>query len=88
MKNIPQIALASSVSFAIPVALSASTVQNDHCKMSYAQAFAPSEYQIRYFNTVGVTEATASKAKAAIHACRILKEQNETSNLQGVCNDV
>lgn len=75
MKNIPQIILTSSVSLATPVKLSASTVQNYHfiCKMSYAQAFAAIEYQIRLFTKMGVTEVAASKANASIYAYRTLR---------------
>ena len=52
-----------------------STGTRDHriCKMMFAQALAASEYQIQYFRKVGITEANAHKAKAAIRAYRILK---------------
>lgn len=55
--------------------LSGNTGTRDHhvCKMVFAQALAASEYQIRYFNKVGVTEATANKVKAAIYAYRTLR---------------
>ena len=62
-----------------------STGARDHhiCKMMFAQALAASEYQINYFRKVGITEANAHKARAAIHAYRILSEGKETTNLQG-----
>ncbi len=52
-----------------------STGRRDHsiCKMMFAQALAAREYQIQYFNMVGVTEATASKVKAAIRAYHALR---------------
>ena len=60
--------------------------RNNHaCKMMFAQALAASEYQICYFNTVGVTETTASKAKAAIHAYRTLR--NNKNLCETLCNE-
>ena len=53
--------------------------------MMFAQALAASEYQICYFNTVGVTETTASKAKAAIHAYRTLR--NNKNLCETLCNE-
>lgn len=55
-----------------------STGTRDHrtCKMMFAQAFAASEYQINYFRKVGITEANAHRAKAAIRAYRMLRERN------------
>ena len=55
-----------------------STGTRDHsiCKMMFAQALAASEYQINYFRKVGITEANAHKAKAAIRAYRILMSRS------------
>ena len=52
-----------------------STGTRDHriCKMIFAQAFAASEYQIRHYSSVGITKATAGKAKAAVRAYRVLR---------------
>ena len=52
-----------------------STGTRDHhiCKMMFAQALAASEYQVRHFSKVGVSESTAHKAKAAIRAYRVIK---------------
>ena len=53
--------------------LTGSTGTKDHrvCKMMFAQALAASEFQVRYYRHMGVTQENASKVKSAIRAYRL-----------------
>lgn len=42
------------------------------CKMMFAQAIVASEFQVRYFSSIGVSKSNASMAGAAVRAYRVL----------------
>lgn len=66
-----------------------STGRRDHsaCKMMFAQAFTASEYQIRHFKVMGITEANAHMARSAIRAYRVLRSSKVLKEiLNGIRN--
>ena len=55
--------------------------------MMFAQAFTASEYQIRHFKVMGITEANAHMARSAIRAYRVLRSSKVLKEvLNGIRN--